>query len=146
MTVNVTAQPLYDGTFSTDAVAAAGHLLLDQLRDEAMATIAALAENWDRPADEAQPPVAVEGDEPTTWSDPETWSVDDDEDDAEVRMLQPSELPALLLRPRRARNLTARVGEPAEDRVDDAVVSASAATDEFALPSGAENDREVIAV
>jgi hypothetical protein len=136
MTVDVTAQPLYDGIFSIDAVAAAGHALLDQLHDEAMATIAALAENWDQPADEDQLPTAVEGDEPTTWSDPETWSIQDDEDD-EIRVLQPFELPALLLRPRQVENVPALVEGPAEELVDDAARSASAATDEFAVPERA---------
>ncbi len=92
----VTAQPLFDGTFSTDAVAAAGHALVDQLHQEAMATIAALAENWDQPD---QPSVTVEDDEPTTWSDPETWSVEDEEDDEDaVRLLQRFELPSVLPR------------------------------------------------
>jgi hypothetical protein len=146
MTVDVTAQPRYDGTFSIDAVAAAGHSRLDQLHDEAMATIAALAENWDQPADEDQPPTAVEGDEPTTWSDPATWSVDeDDEDDAEIRVLQPFELPALL-RPRQAGNVTTVIEGPAEGPVDDAAASASAVTDEFAVPARAEDDRQFVAV
>lgn len=47
MTAGVTAQLLFDGTFSTDAVASAGHRLVQQLHDEAMATIASLAETWD---------------------------------------------------------------------------------------------------
>jgi hypothetical protein len=109
---------------------------VDQLHDEAMATIAALAENWDQPADEDQLPTAVEGDEPTTWSDPETWSIQDDEDD-EIRVLQPFELPALLLRPRQVENVPALVEGPAEELVDDAARSASAATDEFAVPERA---------
>jgi hypothetical protein len=148
MTVHVTAQPRYDGTFSIDAVAAAGHSRVDQLHDEAMATIAALAENWDQPADEDQPPTAVEGDEPTTWSDPATWSVDEDdedEDDAEIRVLQPFELPALL-RPRQAGNVTTVIEGPAEGPVDDAAASAGAVTDEFAVPARAEDDRQFVAV
>jgi hypothetical protein len=121
------------------------------LHDEAMATIAALAENWDRPADEDQPPVAVEDDGPTTWSDPETWSIEDDEDivddedDSEIRVLQPFELPALLLRPRQPGKVTAPIDKPAEAPVDDTAVSASADTDEFAVPTGAEGDRQFIA-
>jgi hypothetical protein len=145
MTVDVTAQPLYDGTFSIAAVAAAGHSLLDQLHDEAMAAIATLAENWDRPADEDQPSEAPEDDGPTTWSDPETWSIEDDEDDPEIRVLQPFELPALLLRPRQPGKATAPIEEPAEAPVDDHAVSASADTDEFAVPTGTEGDREFIA-
>ena len=115
----MTLLPLFDGTFSTDAVADAGLALLDQLHDEAMATIAALAENWDRPAGaEVQ---LVEDDEATTWSDPETWSAEDDDlehdlehdldddldadqgRDDEVRRVPLSALPSLLpLRPHRA--------------------------------------------
>src|SRR3954470_11339971 len=98
MTEDVTAQPLFDGTFSTEAQVTAGHALVDQLHDEAMATIAALAENWDKPVEDAP---AVEDDDPVTFHDPATWSVQDDEDD-EVRLLQPFELPALLPRPRQA--------------------------------------------
>jgi hypothetical protein len=95
---DVTAQPLFDGTFSTDAVAAAGHALLEQLHQEAMATIAALAENWDQP-DQPSAAAAAADDEPTTWSDPETWSVEDEEDDEHaVRLLQRFELPAVLPR------------------------------------------------
>ena len=118
----MTLLPLFDGTFSTDAVADAGLALLDQLHDEAMATIASLAENWDRPADaEAE---LVEDDEATTWSDPETWSAEDDDladdlddgldddlerdDDEQVRRVPLSALPSLLtVRPRRAAGLPA---------------------------------------
>jgi|tagenome__1003787_1003787.scaffolds.fasta_scaffold20267071_2 hypothetical protein len=109
MTVDVTAQRLFDGTFSLDAVASAAHAVVEQLHQEAMATIAALADNWDSPVED---PPAVEG-EPVTYQDPATWSVaDDDEydyddyaedDDREVRLLHPADLPALLpLRPRPA--------------------------------------------
>jgi hypothetical protein len=142
MTVDVTAQPLFDGTFSIDAVAAAGHSLVDRLHDEAMAAIAALAENWDQPVDGTP---AVEDDEPVTYQDPATWSTEDDEDDEddEIRLLQPEDLPALLPRPAAA-NVAARVEQqPVEDAADDAVVFASAATDEFAVPT--EGDREFVA-
>jgi hypothetical protein len=119
---DVTAQPLFDGTFSTDAVAAAGHALLEQLHQEAMATIATLAENWDKPD---QPSVPVTDDEPTTWSDPETWSVEDEEDDGDaVRLLQRFELPSLL--PRTSAPRLSLVGpRSAED------VAADAPTGEF---------------
>src|SRR4051794_15214069 len=112
MRVDVTAQRLFDGTFSLDAVASAAHALVEQLHHEAMAAIAALADTWDNPVEDAP---AVE-DEPVTYQDPATWSVADDEydceydyadhdedDDREVRRLQPADLPALLpLRPRPA--------------------------------------------
>ena len=89
--------PLFDGTFSTEAVAAAGHALVEQLFDEAMATIAALAENWDSP--DVEP--VVEDEEPVALVEPASWSVtDDDEDD--VRALTAFELPALLPHARRA--------------------------------------------
>jgi hypothetical protein len=147
MTVDVTAQPLFDGTFSIDAVVAAGHSLVDRLHDEAMAAIAALAENWDQPVDGTP---AVEDDEPVTYQDPATWSAEDDEEwpaeddeDEEIRVLQPEDLPALLPRPAAA-NVAARVEQqPVEDAADDAVVFASAATDEFAVPT--EGDREFVA-
>jgi hypothetical protein len=88
---------LFDGTFSTEAVAAAGHALVEQLFDEAMATIAALAENWDSP--DAEPAVAEE--EPVALVEPASWSVtEDDEDD--VRALAAFELPALLSPARQA--------------------------------------------
>jgi hypothetical protein len=147
MSVDVTAQPLFDGTFSIEAVVAAGHSLLDRLHDEAMATIAALAENWDQPVDDAP---AVEDDEPVTYRDPASWSVEDDEDggypddeDDDIRVLQREELPVLLPRPAAA-NVAARVEQqPVEDVADDAVVLADAATDEFAVP--AEGDRQFVA-
>ena len=128
---DVTAQPLFDGTFSTDAVAAAGHALLEQLHQEAMATIAALAENWDQTD---QPSVAVADDEPTTWSDPETWSVEDEEDDEDaVRVLQRFELPTLLPRPRLALATLSLVGSRPSD--EDLARSAGAATDELPVPA-----------
>ena len=85
---------LFDGTFSTEAVAATGHALVERLYDEAMATIAALAENWDSPAQEpAEAPV----DEPVAFVEPASWSAaDDDEDD--VRALGAFDLPVLLTR------------------------------------------------
>ena len=89
-------QALFDGTFSTEAVAAAGHAVVDRLHDEAMATIAALAENWDAPVEDTP---AVEGDAPVAFENPATWSVEDEDDD-EIRVLQAFELPALLARPR----------------------------------------------
>jgi len=123
-------QPLFDGTFSTEAVAAAGHALLDQMHQEALATIAALADNWDQP-DES--PVAVVDDEPTTWSDPETWSVEDEEDDADaVRLLQRFELPSLLPRQRPAAATLSLVGSQPSD--EDVAASTGAVTDELAVP------------
>jgi hypothetical protein len=111
---DVTGQPLFDGTFSTAAVASAASALVQRLHDEAMATIAALADNWDKPVQAAP---AGEVDEPVTYRDPATWSVVDDEDDQygededdEIRVLPLTDLPALLLRPRPAAgNVTARV-------------------------------------
>jgi hypothetical protein len=76
MTQGVTAQRLFDGTFSTDAVATAAHALVQQLHDDAMATIAALADSWGRPAED---PPAVD-DEPVTYRDPASWSVQDDDE------------------------------------------------------------------
>jgi hypothetical protein len=135
----VTVQPLFDGTFSTEAVAAAGHALVDQLHQEALDAIAALAENWDQP----EQPALVAEDEATTWSDPETWSVDDEDDDADaVRLLQRFELPSLLPRPAAAKLVLveSQPDEPAAE-ADDVT---SAATDEFAVP--ATEDREYVAV
>jgi hypothetical protein len=146
MSGDVTAQPLFDGTFSIDAVAAAGHSLMDRLHDEAMATIAALAENWDKPVDDAP---AVEDDEPVTYREPATWSVEDDEEwpaedeDEAIRVLQPGDLPALLPRPAVAAVAGRVEQQPVEDMADDAFVFASAATDEFAVP--AEGDRQFAA-
>jgi len=120
----VTAQPLFDGTFSTDAVASAAHALVQQLHDEAMATIAAVADSWDQPVQDA--PAATDR-EPVTYRDPATWSVamdedehddQDDDQDGEVRVLRLVELPPLLLRPRPV-----------------TVASANAVTDEFDVPS-----------
>ncbi|MCZ2827216.1 hypothetical protein O2W14_00020 [Modestobacter sp. VKM Ac-2986] len=92
---------LFDGTFSTEAVASAGHALVEQLFDEAMATIAALAENWDAPVTEA---TEVEDDEPVALVEPASWSAtDDDEDD--VRALAGLALPVLL--PRRSEAVAA---------------------------------------
>ena len=64
MAVDVTAHPVFDGTFSLDAVASAAHALVDQLHDEAMTTIAALAASWDQPAGDV---AAEESDEPVTY-------------------------------------------------------------------------------
>lgn len=113
----MTAQLLWDGTFSTEAVATAGLARLDQLHAEAMATIAALADNWDRPAGTDQ---RADDDGSTSWSDPESWSADDDElldeddelldedDDAPVLVLAAlPPLPPMLRRPRLAPNVTA---------------------------------------
>jgi len=133
----VTAQPYFDGTFSSEAVASAAHALVAQLHDEAMATIAAIAENWDRPVEDA--PLVAEP--PLTFRDPATWSAqddedeypaeDDDEDQDAVRVLPLMDLPVLLPRPRPAVNVTARVEPPTADL-------ASAATDEFAVPQDRE--------
>ncbi|WP_369140344.1 hypothetical protein [Modestobacter versicolor] len=132
----MTAQPRFDGTFSCDAVALAAHALVAQLHDDAMATIAALAEGWDRPAEDAPAPP---DEPPVTYRDPATWSVDDedepagyaddeDPDDApaedEVRVVPRLDLPPLLPHPRRA---TAGVVA--------ANVAASAPTDEFVVPA-----------
>jgi hypothetical protein len=103
----VSAQPLFDGTFSLDAVASAAAARVAQLHDEAMATIAALADTWNTPV---QPgPVAGE---PVTYREPATWSVEPDEDelypeedDDEVRVLPLAALPPLLLRPLSERQL-----------------------------------------
>jgi hypothetical protein len=95
---------LFDGTFSTEAVASAGHALVEQLFDEAMATIAALAENWDAPEQEA---TDTEDDEPVAFTEPASWSVSDDEDEDDVRALEAFELPALLPHPRRAETVAA---------------------------------------
>jgi hypothetical protein len=135
MTRDVTAQPLFDGTFSSDAVASAAHALVAQLHDEAMATIAELAEGWDRPAG----PAPVVDDEPVTYCEPATWSVVDDEEDDVVPLL---DLPALLPRPRpAATNVTARVDLPPAGSA--AVSLATAATDEFAA---VEEEREFVAL
>jgi hypothetical protein len=145
--VDVTGQPLYDGTFSTEAVAAAGHALVEQLHQEAMAAIAALAENGYEPAAEDQPPLAGQDDESTAWSDPESWSAEDEDDEEEsIRLLQRFELPSLLPRSRPAvADLAALVPSPrAAEVVDDADASASAVTDEFAVVTA--DDREFVAV
>jgi hypothetical protein len=104
MTRDVRAQPLLDGTFSIDAVASAAHALVERLHDEAMATIATLADTWDSPVEDSP---AVVDDAPVTYRDPATWSVDVDEDDEypaeddeEVRVLSLADLPSLRLRPR----------------------------------------------
>ena len=134
----MTVQPLFDGTFSIDAVASTAHAVVAQLHDEAMATIAALADTWDSPVEDAP---AVEVDEPVTYREPATWSVTDDEDepvDDEVRELPLLELPPLLLRPRpAATNVTALLGaEPA--------AGPDAATDQFAAP--AQERRQFVAL
>jgi hypothetical protein len=137
---DVTGQPLFDGTFSTEAVAAAGSALLDQLYAEAMATIAALAERWDQPVEETP---AAEDDALVAYEDPATWSVEDDEpgeDDDELRVLQPFELPALPLPRRASATATAPSQQvPAEDLPADSV-----ATDQFAVPARAA-DRGFVA-
>ena len=141
----MTAQPLFDGTFSIDAVASTAHAVVARLHDEAMATIAALAETWDQPVEEAP---AVEADEPVTYREPATWSVadeeddlvaeDDDHEDDEVRVLPVLELPPLLLHPRPAgTNVTVRLGAGTTEAAD-------AVTDEFAVP--AEGRRQFVAV
>jgi hypothetical protein len=141
--VDVTAQPLFDGTFSIDAVASTAHAVVAQLHDEAMATIAALADTWDQPVEDAP---AVEVEEPVTYREPATWSVADEEDELpaeeededEVRVLPVLELPPLRLRPRpAATNVTARLGA-AE------TAAADAATDEFAVPT--EGRRQFVAI
>ena len=135
MTEHVTEHPLFDGTFSLDAVASAAHALVARLHDEAMATIATLADTWDSP-DQDTP--AAEADEPVVYRDPATWSVADDEDDQhheeeddEVRVLPPVDLSALLRRRPAADNVTARVDQAS---VASAEELARAATDEFAAP------------
>ena len=143
MREGVTAQPLFDGTFSIDAVSATAHAVVQQLHDEAMTTIAELAESWGQPAEDAP---AVVTNEPVTYQDPASWSVQDDEDDEysydeddDVCVLPMPVLPAVLPRPRpAAANVTARVDEPA------AVALAGAATDEFEVP--APDDRHFVAV
>ena len=135
------AQPLFDGTFSIDAVASTAHAVVAQLHDEAMATIAALADTWDQPVEDA--PAAVEVDEPVTYREPATWSVADDEDESleeedDDEVLPVLELPPLLLRPRpTATNVTARLGA-----VETA--AADAATDEFAAPT--QGRRQFVAI
>jgi hypothetical protein len=139
MRIDVTAQPLFDGTFSIDAVAAAAHSLVDQLHDEAIAAIAALAENWDQPVEHAP---AVEDDEPVTYRDPESWSAADDEDDeVEIHLLQLADLPALLPRPAAVHVAPRAEQQPAGGLPE---VFASAVTDEFAVPT--EDDRQFVAV
>jgi hypothetical protein len=136
--VDVTAQPLFDGTFSIDAVASTAHAVVARLHDEAMATIAALADTWDQPVEEAP---AVEADEPVTYQEPATWSVADEEDepaaeDDEDDVLPVLELPPLLLRPAGS-NVTARLGATATEAAD-------AVTDEFAVPT--EGRRQFVAI
>jgi len=107
----VIGQPLFDGTFSLDAVASVASARVAQLHDEAMATIAELADTWDSPA---QLP-AAEDPEPVTYREPATWSVEPDEDELyaaeededDVRVLPLGALPPLLLRPRADRELAA---------------------------------------
>ena len=136
----MTAQPLFDGTFSIDAVASTAHAVVARLHDEAMATIAALADTWDQPVEEAP---AVEADEPVTYQEPATWSVADDEDepaaeDDEDDVLPVLGLPPLLLRPRPAgTNVTVRLGAGTTEAAD-------AVTDEFAVP--AEGRRQFVAI
>ena len=120
---DVTAQLLFDGTFSSDSVASAAHALVARLHDEAMATIAELAEHWDSPL----PELPVE-DEPVVYREPATWSIVDDEDDAlasaedeDVRVVPQLDLPALLPRPRTTPSGLAGL-------------LATATTDEFAVP------------
>ena len=136
----MTAQPLFDGTFSIDAVASTAHAVVARLHDEAMATIAALADTWDQPVEEAP---AVEADEPVTYREPATWSVADEEDepaaeDDEDDVLPVLELPPLLLRTRPAgTNVTVRLGAGTTEAAD-------AVTDEFAVP--AEGRRQFVAI
>jgi hypothetical protein len=106
----VTFYPVYDGTFTTEAVATAGLALLDRLHAEALATIAEIADTWDRP----EPRDVTQQDEPTSWSDPETWSVEDDEDllDDELEELDDAPVRLLALPPLP----TARTGRPAVGR------------------------------
>jgi len=115
----VTAQLLFDGTFSTEAVAATASAVVQRLHDEAMATIADLADNWDHPPVTDEP--AADADEPVTYRDPASWSAADDEDEQygedEERVLPMPVLPPLLLRPRAT-----------------AAAVAAAATDEFDAP------------
>ena len=97
----MTALPLYDGTFSTEAVAATALAVIDRLHAEAMTTIAALAEGGTRAPGTAQPAPPAEDDVPTTWSDPGSWSVDIEAEEAEgARELPLPPLPLLLRRPR----------------------------------------------
>jgi hypothetical protein len=147
MAVDVTAHPVFDGTFSLDAVASAAHALVDQLHDEAMTTIAALAASWDQPADDV---AAEESDEPVTYTDPATWSVEDDGDDPygdededdDVRVLPVVELPALRPQLRRAAaDVAARVGQRPVSAAARAL--AGAPTDAFGVP--AQDDRQSIA-
>ena len=146
----MTAQLLFDGTFSIDAVSATAHAVVQRLHDEAMATIADLADHWGSPAEDA--PVEVTP-EPLTYQDPASWSVQDDEDEYryddgdddrdddgdDVLVLPMPQLPALLPRPRPAVNVTARVDGP-----DAARALAGAATDEFEVP--AADDRRFASV
>jgi hypothetical protein len=140
MTEDVTEHPLFDGTFSLDAVASAAHAIVARLHDEAMATIATLADTWESPDRDTAAPATAEADEPVVYRDPATWSAADDEDDLydedeEVRVLPLADLSALL-RPRPAAgNVTARVDQAA---VAGAEALARAATDEFAAPDHRE--------
>jgi hypothetical protein len=146
MTMDVTAQPLFDGTFSSAAVASAAHALVARLHDEAMATIAGLADSWGRPAGEC--PTSAD-DEPVTYREPATWSVVDDEDDQygeeddDVRVLPLMHLPALLPRPRPVDpNITAQLEPQPATPAGSAL--ATAATDEFAVPGA--DDRQYAAL
>jgi hypothetical protein len=131
-------QALFDGTFSTEAVAAAGHAVVDRLHDEAMATIAALAENWDAPAEDTP---AVEGDAPVAFENPATWSAEDEDDD-EIRVLQAFELPALLARPRPGVLIEAPAEVPADG---EALALDAVDTDQFAVPARTQGDRRFVA-
>ncbi len=131
-------QALFDGTFSTEAVAAAGHAVVDRLHDEAMATIAALAENWDAPVEDTP---ALEGDAPVAFENPATWSAEDEDDD-EIRVLQAFELPALLARPRPAAPIEAPAEVPA---ADEALALDAVDTDQFAVPARTQDDRRFVA-
>ena len=95
---------LFDGTFSTEAVAATGHALVERLYEEAMATIAALAENWDSPVVDEP---AVEDEEPVALVEPATWSATDEDDADDVRALAAFELPALFPQARRTEAVAA---------------------------------------
>ncbi|WP_222268081.1 hypothetical protein [Modestobacter marinus] len=134
-------QALFDGTFSTEAVAAAGHAVVDRLHTEAMATIASLAENWDTPVEDTP---AVEGDAPVAFENPATWSVEDEDDD-EIRVLQAFELPALLARPRPAAPIEVPAEVPADDEARALETVDAVDTDQFAVQTRPRDDRPSVA-
>jgi len=150
MTVDVTAQSLWDGTFSRDALESAALAVVAGLHDEAMAAIAALADGWARPVEDDPAVDDAVDDAPVTYRDPASWSVAEDEDDAwedgdpdeddEARVLPRVALPALPALPPRLRP-GARVTPRVEQRP---VAVADAATDEFDAPG--QGDRRFAAV